>query len=77
VQRPVGRQIPAFVSFVHLIAIEHVNAGESDAIGADRASRRTWLESRDYRVIEMKVGEVEADLATELTRLEEMLSRVK
>ena len=76
-QTPVGRQIPDFVSFVHRIAIELVNAGESDAIVADRASRRTWLESRDYRVIEMKVGDVEADLATELTRLEEMLSRVK
>jgi len=76
-QTPVGRQIPDFVSFVHRIAIELVNAGESDAIVADRASRRTWLESRDYRVIEMKVGDVEADLAAELVRLEGMLSRAK
>ena len=76
-QTPVGRQIPDFVSFVHRIAIELVNANESEAIAADRTSRRAWLESRSYRVIEMKVGDVEADLATELTRLEEMLSRVK
>jgi tRNA/rRNA methyltransferase len=76
-QTPVGRQIPDFVSFVHRIAIELVNAGESEAIAADRASRRAWLESRDYRVIEMKVGDVEADLAAELMRLEGMLSEAK
>ena len=76
-QTPVGRRIPDFVSFVHRIAIELVNADESEAIGADRSSRRTWLESRDYRVIEMKVGDVEADLAAELARLEGMLSHAK
>jgi tRNA/rRNA methyltransferase len=76
-QTPVGRQIPDFVSFVHRIAIELVNAGESEAIAADRASRRTWLESRDYRVIEIKVGDVEADLDAELARLEGMLAAAK
>src|ERR1700751_2661468 len=39
-QTPVGRQIPDFVSFVHRIAIELVNARESEAIAAGRASRR-------------------------------------
>ena len=73
-QTPVGRQIPDFVSFVHRIAVELVNAGESEAIAADRASRRAWLEQRDYRVIEMKVGDVEADLEAELTRLTGMLT---
>jgi len=73
-QTPVGRHIPDFVSFMHRIAIELVNANESDAIAADRAARRAWLEQRDYRVIEMKVGDVEADLEGELTRLEAMLS---
>jgi tRNA/rRNA methyltransferase len=76
-QTPVGRQIPDFVSFVHRIAIELVNAKESEAIVADRASRQAWLESRDYRVIEMKVGDVEVDLAAELARLEGMLSEAK
>jgi len=76
-QTPVGRQIPDFVSFVHRIAIELVNAGESEAIAADRRSRRAWLESRSYRVIEMKVGDVEADLDEQLTRLEGMLAQAK
>jgi tRNA/rRNA methyltransferase len=73
-QTPVGRHIPDFVSFVHRIAIELVNAGETEAIGADRSSRRAWLEERGYRVIEMTVGDVEADLEAELARLEAMLS---
>src|ERR1700761_4737671 len=73
-QTPVGRQIPDFVSFVHRIAVELVNAGETEAIVADRAARRAWLESRDYRVIEMKVGDVEAGLDAELARLEEMIT---
>src|SRR6266566_1741432 len=38
-QTPVGRHIPDFVSFVHRIAIELVNPGESEAIVADRAAR--------------------------------------
>jgi tRNA/rRNA methyltransferase len=58
---------------VHRLAIELVNANESEAIVADRAGRRTWLEARDYRVIEMRVCDVEADLAGELARLESSL----
>src|ERR1700716_4147688 len=72
-QTPIGRHIPDFVSFVHRIAIELVNAGESDAIVADRAGRRAWLEARDYRVVEMGVADVERDLETELGRLEASL----
>jgi tRNA/rRNA methyltransferase len=58
---------------VHRLAIELVNANESEAIVADRAGRRAWLEARDYRVIEMRVGDVESDLAAELARLETSL----
>src|SRR5262249_46719650 len=76
-QPPVGRHIPDFVSFVHRIAIELVNANESDAIIADRAARRAWLDARDYRVIEIMVGDVEADLERELSRLEAMLSNAR
>jgi tRNA/rRNA methyltransferase len=76
-QTPVGRQIPDFVSFVHRIAIELVNPGETEAIAADRASRKAWLESRGYRVIDMQVADVERDLATELARLELSLREEK
>src|ERR1700739_1833148 len=69
-QTPVGRQIPDFVSFVHRIAIELVNPGESDVIANDRAVRRAWLEARDYRVVDIQVADVERDLDGELARLE-------
>ncbi len=69
-QTPVGRHIPDFVSFVHRIAIELINADQTETIARDRADRQVWLEARGYRVIDMKVGDVEADLAAQLDRLE-------
>jgi len=69
-QTPVGRHIPDFVSFVHRITIELVGAEESDAVARERRVRRAWLEQRGYRVIDMKVGDVEADLEGTLARLE-------
>ena len=69
-QTPVGRHIPDFVSFVHRIAIELENADESETIVADRAARKAWLEARDYRVVNMRVADVEGDLASELERLD-------
>jgi len=72
-QTPVGRHIPDFVSFVHRIAVELENPGETETIVADRAARKTWLEARDYRVIAMRVADVERDLAAELERLEASL----
>src|ERR1700754_3808567 len=72
-QTPVGRHIPDFVSFVHRIAIELINAEESEAIVKDRADRRAWLEARDYRVLDMAVPDVERDLEAELDRLSKLL----
>jgi len=68
-QTPVGRHIPDFVSFAHRIAIELINAEETEVIAKDRSARQAWLEARDYRVIRMPVGNVEDDLAAELDRL--------
>ena len=72
-QTPVGRQIPDFVSFVHRLAIELVNPEESEAIVADRAARKAWLEQRDHRVIDINVVAVERDLDSELARLQRAL----
>ena len=73
-QTPVGRQIPDFVSFVHRLAIELVNPEESEAIVADRAARKAWLESRDYRVVSVNTADVESDLETQLVRLQKSLT---
>jgi tRNA/rRNA methyltransferase len=76
-QTPVGRHIPDFVSFVHRIAIELENPDETDAIVTDRAARRAWLEARGYRVINMRVADIERDLAAELDRLESSLAECR
>jgi tRNA/rRNA methyltransferase len=69
-QTPVGRHIPDFVSFVHRVAIELVNPGETDVIVSDRDARQAWLEARRYRVVKMVVADVERDVAAELDRLQ-------
>ena len=76
-QTPVGRHIPDFVSFVHRLAIELVGSDESEGVVADRAARRAWLESRDYRVTEVKTADVEADLEAELVRLHALIAAAK
>jgi tRNA/rRNA methyltransferase len=58
---------------VHRIAIELTNPGETDMIMKDRAERRSWLEDRDYRVVDIAAADVERDLATELDRLASLL----
>jgi tRNA/rRNA methyltransferase len=73
-QTPVGRQIPDFVSFVHRLAIELVNPDESEAIVADRAARKDWLEQRDYRVVMVKTADVENDLGAQLDLLQRSLT---
>src|SRR6266436_6431303 len=72
-QTPVGRHIPDFVSFVHRVAIELINRDETETIAKDRAARQSWLAARGYRVVDMRVGDVEGDLAKELDRLESAL----
>ena len=69
-QTPVGRHIPDFVSFVHRLAIELVNPGETEMIAKDRSTRREWLQQRGYKVVDMTSAAIEADLATELDRLQ-------
>jgi tRNA/rRNA methyltransferase len=76
-QTPVGRHIPDFVSFVQRLAIELENPGETEAIVSDRATRQAWLEARDYKVIHMRVADVERDLEVELARLEASLREVR
>ncbi|MGB3864860.1 MAG: DUF559 domain-containing protein, partial [Xanthobacteraceae bacterium] len=70
-QTPVGRHIPDFVSFVHRLAIEVVNADESAAVTADRAARGEWLEARGYRVVTMAAGDITAGLPPLLDALAE------
>jgi tRNA/rRNA methyltransferase len=74
-QTPVGRQIPDFVSFVHRLAIELIAASESEDVAKDRSERRTWLEQRDYRVVDVREADVMSDLDGVLVELEKNLGR--
>src|SRR5438128_5866754 len=76
-QTPVGRHIPDFVSFLHPIAIEPFKPAETDAIVTDRAARGAWMEARGYKVVHMRVADVERDLAAELDRLESSLAECR
>jgi tRNA/rRNA methyltransferase len=73
-QTPVGRHIPDYVSFVQRLAIELINANETEVIGKDRTARQAWLEARGYRVVAIRADEVTGDLATVLGRLETALA---
>jgi tRNA/rRNA methyltransferase len=68
-QTPVGRHIPDFVSFAKRVAIELVNADETEVIAQDRAARQAWLEARGYRVCVLNAADVERDVAGQLDRL--------
>jgi tRNA/rRNA methyltransferase len=68
-QTPVGRHIPDFVSFAKRVAIELVNAEESEVIAQDRAARQAWLEARGYRVCVLGAADIERDVAGQLDRL--------
>jgi tRNA/rRNA methyltransferase len=68
-QTPVGRHIPDFVSFVKRVAVELVNAEETEVIAQDRAARKAWLEERGYQVCVLSAADVERDVAGQLDRL--------
>jgi len=61
-QVPVGRHISDIVSFPLRLVIELVPADESSAAAKARAERRAWLIERGYRVADVAMAEVEADV---------------
>jgi tRNA/rRNA methyltransferase len=68
-QTPVGRHITDFVSFELRLVIDLVPSDESAPAAKERANRRAWLVERGYRVIEVRAGEVEADVTAVLDRV--------
>jgi tRNA/rRNA methyltransferase len=73
-QTPVGQHICDFVSFPLRLVIDLVPHAESAAATAARAQKRAWLAERDYRIVEIGMAEVEADLAAVLDRLTRAIS---
>ena len=69
-QTPVGQNICDFVSFPLRVVIDLVPQEESAAAAAARAQKRTWLIERDYRVVDIAAGDVEANLSAVLEMLD-------
>jgi len=69
-QTPVGQNICDFVSFPLRLVIDLVPQEESAAAAAARAQKRTWLIERDYRVVDIAAGDVEANLSAVLEMLD-------
>jgi tRNA/rRNA methyltransferase len=63
-----------FVSFPLKCVIDLVPAAETPAATQARAEKRVWLVERGYNVVEIKAGDVEADVANVLNQLEIELS---
>ena len=55
------------------LTIDLVPHEESAAAAAARTQKRAWLMERDYRVVEIAAGEVEADPAAVIERLAQSL----
>jgi len=74
-QTPVGQNICDFVSFPLRLVIDLAPHEESAAAAAARAQKRAWLVERDYRVVEIEAGEVEANLKSVLDKLAQTIGQ--
>ncbi len=68
-QVPVGPHIVDFVSFPLRVVIDLVPADDGPAAIKARAERRAYLTERGYRVVDVSMADVEADVATVLNWL--------
>jgi tRNA/rRNA methyltransferase len=68
-QVPVGAHMTDVVSFSLRLVIEFVPADEKEQAAVARAARRAWLAERGYRVVDVAMADVEADVARVLDTL--------
>ena len=68
-QTPIGPHICDFVSFSLRVVVDLVPTKEERSAAELRAQRRAWLAERAYAIVEVTVGEVEADVGAVLDRL--------
>lgn len=68
-QMPIGLYTNDFVSFPLKCVIDLVPPAEPEAAGKARHEKRAWLVERGYRVMEVRAGEVERDVAKVLDAL--------
>jgi tRNA/rRNA methyltransferase len=73
-QVPVGPHVADIVSFPLKIVIELVPSDETEVGAVARAERRAWLTQRGYRVADVTMTQVEADVQKVLDGLAESSS---
>jgi tRNA/rRNA methyltransferase len=71
---PVGPHITDVVSFPLRVAIELIPAGEIAAAAKLRALRRTYLAERGYRVVDVAMADVEADVGKVLDTISDVIT---
>ncbi len=74
-QVPVGPHIVDFASFPLRTVIDLVPEGESEVAGKMRLERRAWLIERGYRVIEVRAGDIEKNVAKLLDDLDTAVAK--
>jgi tRNA/rRNA methyltransferase len=74
-QVPVGPHITDLVSFPLRAVIDLVPREESDAAAKARADKQAWLGERGYRVLPVRIADVEADAGKVLDELAAALAR--
>jgi len=73
-QVPVGAHITDFVSFPLRTVIDLVPADEPEEAAARRAEKRAWLAAHDYKVVEVRAEEIEADVRAVLDKLSSVIT---
>jgi tRNA/rRNA methyltransferase len=73
-QVPVGPHITDLVSFPLRTVIDLVPADESEAAAQARAEKQAWLAERGYRVMPVRLAEIESDVAKVLDGLAEKIA---
>jgi tRNA/rRNA methyltransferase len=74
-QVPVGPHIADFVSFPLRTVLDIVPSEESEASAQARADKQAWLKGREYRLIELKMAEIDEDVKAVVDRLDATLNK--
>jgi tRNA/rRNA methyltransferase len=73
-QVPIGAHIVDLVSFPLRMVIDIVPAKEGAEAAQARRHKREWLSARDYRIVEVAVGQIEGNVAETLDRVAQALN---
>jgi tRNA/rRNA methyltransferase len=72
-QVPVGPHITDLVSFAQKVVLDLVPDRESEKAARSRADKRAWLAERGYRIVEVRMSDIDADVGRVLDGLAAML----